>query len=81
MGRKKAKRPTEEYYHCTECRKDLVGSEFYKEYIGSILKDGKLAPNTSRFAVFCVKCCTYLGTIDKDLEAAEAALDFRLNKK
>lgn len=65
----KRKRPATEYYHCTECRKDLVGKEFRKQPIGYEERGGKLLPHSKRFYLFCVACGKFLGIIDPDRDA------------
>lgn len=66
----KRKRPLGEYYHCTECRKDLVGNEFQKILAGHEVVDGKLVPNQKRFSVFCTVCRSFLGFVDQTISAS-----------
>lgn len=70
----KKRRPlTEEFFHCTGCRRDLVGKEFDKQPLGYEQVEGKLVPHKSRFSVFCSTCGDYLCTIDPEASAIIAS--------
>lgn len=63
----KKKRPSTEYYHCSQCHKDLVGLEYKKSPIGFELREGKQVPHSQRFYVFCVACGSFLTIIDPEV--------------
>lgn len=57
--------PTNERFHCSECRKDLSATEYKKQPLGYTKTDkGTLTPNTKRFALFCKICGKFLLILD-----------------